>query len=120
MADRMGDLFRQDAYDATLAAPGLDALARDAGIANLGGGRYRPPARYYGPSELELSRDAQELDLSGEKAFEGVASMATHPERFNSAFQGYMRRPMSPNILDRRSYPPLMDQGGRRLLGELM
>jgi hypothetical protein len=129
MSDKrtLSEVFSQDAYDQTLDAPGREALARAAGIGNLGGSnylsnRYYPPQRYYGPNDLELTGDPPEryYPLPSEQTVEGIARMATYPERFNSAFHGYMRRPMSPNVVDRRSDLPLEDTGGRRSLKELM
>ena len=121
----MGDIGRQDRYGPIAPDPvdvlGRAALARDAGVGNLGGGRYRPPARYYGPEGLELGAAPQRyIPGTDAKTFEGIAGMATHPERFNSAFGGYMRRPASPNIIDRRNDPPLNDRGGYRPLSDLL
>lgn len=76
MAERMGELFRQDNY----------GLSKDAGIEDIG---MRP----YGPLRPFEPDPALEQLETGE-ALRGVGSMV-RPERFHEAV---MRMPMSRNI----------------------
>jgi hypothetical protein len=87
MADRMGELFRDDTYtppwwrDRYAPSP----LAIDAGIKDIG-------RRYGPPGEVQIDPILDRIEAS--EGVRGIAGMA-RPERFSDAL---MRMPMSQNI----------------------